>query len=89
MERTKETALRDFIEMIEKSWTWKRLTNKERADVLDRFSFETLSKEGAAKGSRKQRWAVYQAIYSAFLMGCGYKPSGWRETESAEPVPLF
>lgn len=89
MEHNKETAARDFIEMIEKSWTWERLTSKERADVLNQISFETLSKEGAAKGSWKQRWAVYQAIYSAFLMGCGYKPSGWREPENAEPVPLF
>ena len=75
--REKENALRDYLIMIERSWTWARLTEKERATFkrwlyADRYQL---------KGSYKQRWEILQNYYTMFLFGTGYEDHKWRETE--------
>lgn len=77
MNKDKENALKDFLEMIKKSWTWARLTEKERKtfeEWLHKARYEL-------KGSYKQRWDILQNYYMMFLLGTGYEDHKWRETE--------
>lgn len=87
MERTPETAARDFCGMISKSWTWERLTPAER-EAFTECLYDTRGTD-AIKGTYKHRWAVMNAMYAAFLAGLKYEPFGWREPETAEPMPKF
>ena len=71
----------DFFEtVIIYSWTWKRLTDEEQYKFLNLPVWEHI------KGTKKQRLEIFNSIYHAFLVGLGYKSSGWRETEE---VPQF
>ena len=76
---------KDVIEFFETvtihSWTWKRLTKEER------YKFLNLPVWKHIKGTKKQRLEIFNSIYHAFLVGLGYKPIGWRETE--ENIPQF
>jgi len=76
MNRQKENAVNEFIQMIRKSWTYDRLTDKERSRLMDAFVFAANS---AIKGTFEQRWAVLHVVYNSFLMGVGYNGPGWRE----------
>lgn len=75
MTKNKEKAREEYIEMIRESWTYKRLTEEERARVCSALDSATII------GTWRQRWEQLQNIYSAFLDGCGYTPQGWRETK--------
>lgn len=77
MNKDKESALKDYLEMIKRSWTWDRLTEKERK------RFEGWIQKGKwLKGSYKQRWDTLENYYTMFLLGTGYDgPIGWREPE--------
>ena len=81
MEKRKETAQADYIAMIKKSWTWARLTNRER----DAFLRATEDSPRAIIGTYRQRWDTLQAMYTAFLYGLNYSPIGWRESEPETP----
>lgn len=77
--KNKENAIKDYMEMIEQSWTWERLTEDEQ----NRF-FETINSTcatDAIKGDYKQRWGILNAMYRAYIMALDYKPIGWREPE--------
>ena len=50
--KDKEDARSEWIGMIEKSWTWERLTEKER----DRFLNVITSDHASPKGTYKERW---------------------------------
>ena len=80
----KETAITNWYDMITKSWTWDRLTQDERT----RFNHvvENANDNGVIKGNHQTRWNLLNMLYHSFLMGLGYKPIGWRETEE---TPLF
>lgn len=78
MEKIKENAKKDFIEMIKKSWTYEKLT-KEEKDNLAIVFFEDVRLEKALKGSYNHRWDILQIVYSSFLKGCGYTDFNWRE----------
>lgn len=84
MERKKESALIEFMNMIYKSWTWERMTKAEQNRFEENIDF-WYSK--TVKGSFPQRWEHLQAIYSMFLCGLGYSGPKWRET-SAEAIPF-
>lgn len=73
----KENAIDNFCEMIKLSWTYDKLTPKERTQ-LDK-TFEDVRTIEALKGNYNQRWQILQAIYNAFLKGCGYNNFQWRE----------
>lgn len=83
-ERNKDRAVRDWLEMIVKSWTWDRLTPEERTEFLNIVNRESSLK--TITGTYRHRWEVIDLIYYAYLVGIGYKPIGWREPET---VPAF
>ena len=71
----------DFFETVTiHSWTWKLLSEKEKT------SFLNLPVWQHAKGTHRQRIEFFNSVYHAFLVGLGYTPIGWRETEE---TPLF
>lgn len=77
MEKQKELSLVDFVGMIEKSWTYDKLTKEEREQFYLTFNSERIRE--ALKGTYIQRWNILQAIYYAFLAGIGYDGCTWRE----------
>ena len=85
--RQKENALNEFIDMIEQSWTYDRMTESEKIRCLD--AFHDIRADHAIRGDYKTRFDICHAIYSAFLAGIGYDGPSWREKESAEPIPTF
>ena len=84
MERIKENAFDDFITMIQKSWTYEKLTNTEKEFLNKTFNCKLIQKN--IKGTYQQRWETLQGIYEAFLYGAGCTGFKWRETEE---TPLF
>lgn len=80
MRKDKETAKKDFIDIILMSWTWDRLTDAEKDTARKLLEAVTL------KGSYKQRYNQLHQIYYKFLLVLGYTPIGWREPN---PEPLF
>lgn len=77
--KDKEQAFGEFLDMIRNSWTYQLLTVEE-LEQLDR-AFKGGPVRNALKGSWRQRWEILQAVYHAFLEGCGYDGPGWRERE--------
>ena len=76
----KENARQDFGAMIEKSWTYGRMTTEERAAWRGTLDAVTV------KGSYRQRWNTLNSLYCNFLFDIGYSGADWRETN---PAPLF
>lgn len=79
MNKNKENTLQDFYNMILNSWTYNKLT-KEEIDKFDELMEHTRTQD-ALKGTYNQRWEILQAIYGAFLYGCGYNGPEWREKD--------
>lgn len=71
--KIKENATQEFIEMVKQAWTWQRLTEQERQNLIESIEF------AKPVGTFDQRWRHLNDIFEAFLLGCGYKPIGWRE----------
>ena len=77
--KNKESVIKEYLEMIKKSWTWAKLTDEEK-DWLEKLLDCHPIVEKAVKGSYKQRWNVLESIYYAFLLGCGYcNQTDWRD----------
>ena len=76
MNKNKENTLQDFYNMILNSWTYNKLT-KEESNKFDELMEHTRT-QNALKGTYEQRWEILQAIYGAFLYGCGYNGPEWR-----------
>lgn len=71
---TKEVCRSDFYTMIIKSWTWAKLTDKEKELCTECF------KNAFLYGNYKQRWEILNNCYTSFLAGCGYENQcDWRE----------
>lgn len=83
MERIKENAINDFYNMILNSWTYNRLTKTEKNNFNETMNHTKTKK--ALKGTYEQRWEILQAIYGAFLYGCGYDGPNWRESDEKTP----
>ena len=84
--RDKDNALRDYLNMCRRSWTWERMSEKERKNFLSIFQHGPDGPAAVAlRGSYLQRWNILQAIYSAFLSGLGYTGGDWRETDPDAP----
>lgn len=73
----KEKALDNFIDMIEQSWTYDRLTKEEKDRLKDIFNSARVN--NSLIGTYKQRWNTLHAVYYAFLMALDYNPLDWRE----------
>jgi hypothetical protein len=70
--------------MIKQSWTWAKLTEKER----EKFS-ELLEHPCSAvviKGNYEQRWEACEALYHTYLEGLEYDPLHWREDIMCQPT---
>ena len=82
-ETNKDNATKDFFEMIEKSWTWARLTDKAREFFIDRVTATNDPTAKTVKGSYKERFETLNALYFMFLAGTGYcvniDVNDWRE----------
>ena len=75
----KEKALYDFKVMIEKSWTYEKMTREEK-DNWERVlnDVRTIT---CLKGNYNTRWNILQALYMSYLIGIGYDSFNWRESE--------
>ena len=75
----KETAIKDYLAMIKQSWTWSKLTEEEK-EYFETFLASHPNVESGVRGNYSQRWTILDAIYHAFLLGCGYRNQvDWRE----------
>ena len=81
----KEDALNHYIDIVEESWTYKKLTDTEKEKIMGILT--SIQTQNALKGDYKQRINVLSAIYSAFLVSLDYKAIGWRE-EKVEDLPF-
>ena len=83
MEKTKDNAFLLFIEMISKSWTFEKLTEKEQRHLLDTFEQENYMNN--IKGNFETRWYIMQAMYHCFLSALDYTddPTEWRQEKEA------
>lgn len=77
--KNKELAQQEWLDMIKKSWTWKKLTAAEKAKFVALFAHPCSNV--VIKGSYEQRWEACEALYHAFLEALGYDPLHWREGE--------
>lgn len=77
MEKIKENVIEIFTDMINKSWTFNRLTDFEKQQWYKTLNDIRTGK--ALKGTFNQRWDILQAIYGSFLNGVGYTNFNWRE----------
>lgn len=77
MEHLKENALTEFKEMIEKSWTYNKMTTKEKENWQQ--ALEDIRVHKALKGSWQQRWEILQAIYETYLKALDYQNGLWRQ----------
>ena len=85
--RDKAQAVYNYMQMICKSWTYNRLTDTEKAQWDKAVEFA--QKQGMIRGTYRARWGIMNAIYNAFLNGCGYDGGmNWREP-NREEVPQF
>lgn len=75
----KEHTLDKYKDMINKSWTYDRLTEEEKRKINNILNETRIEK--ALKGNFKHRWDILQAIYYSFLIGIGYTDFNWRENE--------
>lgn len=76
---TKENALLHHLAMTCRSWTFARMTQKEKENCVN--SFLWANEQNLIKGSFDARWATMQAIYDAFLSALDYNddPMKWRD----------
>ena len=74
----KENALVLYLAMTCKSWTFNRMTAREKENCINTFLYS--SKQGFIKGNYETRWNIMHAIYSAFLAALDYDsdPANWR-----------
>lgn len=80
--KNRECALFDYMQIIQRSWTWARLTDEERKTFR-----ETLFKwwdRGKIQGNYDARWNVMSLAYDFFLDALGYDPCNWREPDNEE-----
>ena len=75
--KNKENAINDFLDIIYKSWTYAKLTDKEKETMHD-----IIVCQSHARGSWLQRYQTLNDLYYAYLVGLGYTPTGWRESEN-------
>lgn len=71
-----------WIEMIKGSWTWEKLTDKERKRFLDRVEWMKIDRQcGLLRGVSSERQIdILNECYHMFLLGLDYNPFKWRTT---------
>lgn len=74
----KENVIYEFNNMIKNSWTYEKMTTKEKL-VWNNDVLGSVRTNNALKGNYNQRWNILQAIYGAYLYGIGYDDFNWRD----------
>lgn len=88
MEKVKENAWNDFLEIVKNSWTFKKMAKEEKERWNN--TIENIRIINNLKGNYKQRIEFLNCIYFAYLDGLGYSGFDWREqTKEAETKPLL
>lgn len=77
--KDKNLAKQEWLEMIQKSWTWEKLTEEERNKFLELLEHPCSSV--VIRGNYDERWEACEALYHTFLEGLGYDPLNWRESQ--------
>lgn len=72
-----------FHNVIEKSWTWNRLTDEEKQRFINMDVFERI------RGDEQTIIEWLCTIYESYIEALGYKPIGWRETTEEKEMPRF
>jgi len=83
-----EPAVKDWLDMIQKSWTWGKLSEEERKDFLTLLDHPQSNQ--VIFGDYEQCKNACEALYYAFLCGKGYtrNPIDWRDNRAMpEPKP--
>ena len=75
----RENALEAYLTNIKKSWTWAKLTDREKKVFESRLRMSQESK--LIQGTYLQRHNTYAVMYDMFLAGLGYYENcmHWRE----------
>ncbi len=79
--------IEEFKNMILSSWTYDRMTEKEKKTFLKLLAHPRTTE--TVKGTKKQRMEILNAIYWAYLQGIGYNGCEWRTYREIEKDPLF
>lgn len=82
----RENALWAFLTNIKQSWTWAKLTDREKKIFESRLKANQA--QNLIQGTYQQRYNAYTAMYDMFLAGLGYFENGplyWREEYIYEP----
>ena len=76
--KEKENAFLQHLSMTCRSWTFCRMTARERENLVN--SFLWANEQGLIKGDWNARWHTMQAMYAAFLAALDYDhdPGDWR-----------
>ena len=77
--KDKNLAKQEWLEMISKSWTWARLTEKEKEQF--KSLLEHPCSAVVIRGNYEQRYEACEALYHTFLEGLGYDPLEWRDAQ--------
>lgn len=75
-----KNALKDYIDMICKSWTYAKMTDSEKKELLELLQNHSAIHEGL-KGSYTQRYKILNIFYIGYLGGLGYKDGNFRENK--------
>ena len=79
MSGQKENVLTDYLNMIEQSWTFARLTATEKNRLYGLFEkMNNQNYHSHIRGGYDSRWRQLNNLYDAFLSGCGYDGVKWR-----------
>ena len=75
----REKAIETKLTEIKQSWTWDKLTDKEKQLFESRLKI--IQGCGLIQGTYQQRYNAYTAIYDMFLAGLGFYEDciHWRE----------
>lgn len=79
----REAERLNYIKILQNSWTYEKLTQKERINATS-----NLLQCKLFGNNKAQVCEQLHAIYLAFLMALDYEPIGWREPNKKE-IPSF
>lgn len=75
MNKSERESIRQiYLDIYKKSWTYEKLTNKERNKII-----HVLANCELYGNTKKQVCDQLRTIYDTFLSALDYKPIGWRE----------
>ena len=85
MNKPKEKAFPDFLEMTHHSWTYQKMTDEEKSRC-DKALKCAASLD--IQGGYRQRYGALNGVYYGFLLGIGYTGALWREPHPEE-IPFI